>query len=192
MPFLFYLVTAFFGLAAGLAATLAVTRSGASPFASHVGPWEFSPRAGAPDNDPYSRAKQFAEGEWPLAAGEGYSLRATTDRSGAPLESRCRYRLESPFPAARYWTVTLTDPRGRLVANLAERHGFTSAEIIRGHDGAFSIVIGPDPMAGNWLPSGRAGGGFILTLRFYETPLSATATELDPRSLPALGKLDCP
>ena len=40
-------------------------------------------------------------------------------------------------PAARFWTLTLYDTKGRLVANSLQRYGFTSQEIIRSSDGSF-------------------------------------------------------
>ena len=45
-------------------------------------------------------------------------------------------------PAARYWTLTLYDPDGRLVANAIDRHSFTSDEIVRDIDGRFAITVG--------------------------------------------------
>lgn len=192
MRLAFILLVALAGLASGLALTSFAIGPAGRYFARVVLPWEFSPRLGAPEIDPYSRARVFAEGELPLAAGEGYALRARSDGSGAPLLARCRYRLTNPFPAARYWTVTLTDPSGRVIPNAAERNGFTSAEIVRLNEAGFAIEIGPDPIAGNWLPTGRREGQFLLILRFYETPLSATATSLDPRALPRLTRENCP
>lgn len=191
MRFLLLLIVALAGLAGGLGLTwFAVAGQHDMPQKVLQG-WAFNPRIGAADIDPYSRARLFHEGELPLASGEGFALRARADHEGQPLSRRCAYRLVSPFPAARYWTVTLTDGQGRLIANLAERHGFTSAEIVRPAEGPFSISIGPEPLAGNWLPTGREPGPFLLTIRFYETPLAATATQLDVRALPRLTRIGC-
>lgn len=179
-------------LAVGLGLTRFATGPGARYLVQDVEGWEFSPRIGAPEIDPYARARLFSDGELPLAAGEGYALRRRNDADGIRLDSHCRYRLSSPFPSARYWTATLSDRTGYLVKNLAERSSFTSAEIVRSHDGTFTIEIGPDPLVGNWLPTRRTDGPFELILRFYETPLSATATQFDPRSIPTLRRLACP
>lgn len=183
-------------LAAGFAGGLTLTRlsvgAAAPMLATRIGVWTFAPRIGAPEIDPYSRARLFADGELPLAAGEGFSLVARRAGNDAVLDRRCRFRLTGAMPQARYWTLTLMDPRGRLLDNLVGRHAFTSAEIIRAHDGTFSIEIGPEPMAGNWLPTGGAAGPFILMLRLYETPLSATATVLEPRLVPRLEHHGCP
>lgn len=191
MRVLAVLITLLAAIAAGTMLTIAAIGPGAALLVRQVGPWEFSPRAGAPDIDPYARARLFSEGELPLAAGEGYTLRARQDETGAALDSACRYRLASPVPPARYWTVTITDRTGRLIPNLAERHGFTSAEIVRREDGRFAIALGPEPLAGNWLPTGAVRQPFVILFRFYETPLAATATTLDPAMLPRLERIGC-
>jgi hypothetical protein len=190
MRILAVLVMVLAGIAAGIGLTAYAVGPAGRVFARIAGVWEFSPAVGATSVDPFTRARLFAEGELPLAAGEGYALRARLDDTGASLDGRCTYRLSSPFPAARYWTATLTDSAGRPVPNLAGRHGFTSAEIVREANGTFSIEIAPAPLAGNWLPGGM--GAIEIILRFYETPLSATATQLDPRTLPALTRISCP
>ncbi|WP_284178651.1 DUF1214 domain-containing protein [Rhabdaerophilum sp. SD176] len=192
MRLLLLLIVALAGLASGGALTfLAVAGPTAFPHAL-TGGWLFLPRQGAPEIDPYARARMFYEGELPLAAGEGFALRARADSDGKTLSSRCEYRLWAPFPTARYWTVTLVDGAGRLVPNLAERHGFTSAEIIRPAEGPFTIEIGPEPLPGNWLPTGRPEQDIQIIIRLYETPLAATATQLDPRTIPRLSRIRCP
>ena len=57
-------------------------------------------------------------------------------------------------PAARFWTLTLYNPDGELVANSINRYGFTSQEIVRHADGSFEIVVAPRANPGNWLPTG--------------------------------------
>jgi hypothetical protein len=191
MRFLLVLIAVMSGLAGGIALVALAIGPGSSILVRRIGVWEFSPRVGAPDIDPYARARLFTEGELPLAAGEGYTLRARRDGSGEALDAGCRYQVTSPVPSARFWSVTLVDPSGRLIPNLAERHGFTSGEITRSGDGTFAIAIGPEPLPGNWLPTNRQIGRFIIVFRFYETPLSAPATALEPKGLPRLEKIGC-
>lgn len=191
MRFFLFLIVVVAGALAGLALTERAVRPDSLFLASRFPPWEFSPHIGAADIDPYTRGRLFALGDLPLASGEGFSLFARQDESGAPLERRCRYTLASPFPAARFWTLAITDPSGKALANLAERHGFTSAEILRDAEGPFVVTIAPEPASGNWLPTGGREGSFVIALRFYETPLAATATRLDRRFLPRLSKQEC-
>jgi hypothetical protein len=191
MNFFFILFSVLIGIGAGMGLTALVVGPSGALLMQQAGGWEFSPRIGSPEIDPYSRARLFFEGELPLAAGEGYSLRARRDALGDLLRTQCTYSVKSPFPVARYWTMTLTDTFGHPIPNLAGRNGFTSAEIIRISESGFSIDIGPHPLAGNWLPTGGEDKPFELVLRFYETPLSATATQFDPRLLPVISPLGC-
>jgi hypothetical protein len=192
MRLLLILLVALAGLAAGLGVT--VWTVAVSPAFPHrlTGGWLFLPRQGAPDIDPYAKARMFHEGELPLAAGEGFALRTWLDAEGNTLSTRCDYRLSAPFPDARYWTVTLIDRQGRLLPNQADRHGLTSAEIVRPAEGPFTIEIGPEPLAGNWLPTLREAMPFQVMIRLYETPLAASATQLDLRTLPRLSRIRCP
>lgn len=185
------LIAALAGLTAGFTLTAFIVDRGISFDAQQLGIWEFVPRIGAADMDPYRRAHLFAAGELPLASGEGLVLRTGRDQDGLPLRGDCRYRFTGPVPAARYWTLVLNTPDGQAFANPAGRNGFTSAEIVRVHGGGFAIEIGPQALAGNWLPS-PPGRPFTLIVRLYETPLSAAATKLDAANLPVLTRLGCP
>ena len=62
------------------------------------------------------------------------------DDGGKPLDGRCDVVISGNTPAARFWTLTLYDADGRLVANALNRHGFTSQEIVRKTDGNFEIT----------------------------------------------------
>lgn len=179
------------GILAGVALTALVARDGIVFDQRAIGPWVVAARIGSEAIDPYARARLLVSGELPLANGEGFSLVASRDSDGQALDGRCIYRLSGAFPAARFWTLTLATPDGRLTANPLERNGFTSAEILRFAGGQFSIEIGATPLAGNWLPN-PASGGFLLILRLYETPLSATATVLETRMVPTLARVGCP
>ena len=58
-----------------------------------------------------------------------------------PLDGRCDVVVSGVTPAARFWTLTLFDRKGHLVANSLQRYGFTSQEIVRGSDGQFEIRV---------------------------------------------------
>jgi hypothetical protein len=98
--------------------------------------------------------------------------------------------LSGTTPQARFWTLTLYDPEGRLVANSVQRQGFTSQEIIRKADGSFDVTVGPRARPGNWLPTGGVEK-YVLVLRLYDTPVGmATRTGRDA-PMPALVKRAC-
>ena len=94
-------------------------------------------------------------------------------------------------PQARYWTLTLYDPQGRLVANSIDRHGFTSQEIVRHADGSFDITVGPRARPGNWLPTGGVER-YVLVLRLYDTPVGVATRTGREAPMPAVTQRGCP
>ncbi len=178
------------GLALGLfVSALALTHL--SPFDRvRLRAWSVEARAGSVEADPYTRARIAQSGEVPLAIGEGLKLIAREDDTGRPLDARCVYRIGPRAPAARYWTLSVTDPDGFPIANPAERYGFRSSEVLRSGDGDFAIVAAAKVQPGDWLPIG-APGPFALVLRLYDSPLGATAAAMDPASVPRVTRLAC-
>ena len=116
---------------------------------------------------------------------------ATTDDRKRPLDGRCDVVVSGVTPAARFWTLTLYDTKGHLVANSLLRYGFTSQEIIRGADGAFEVRVAARSRAGNWLPTGGIER-YALMLRLYDTPVGvATRTQRDA-PMPSVTIVGCP
>ena len=104
-----------------------------------IGAWTARPKTGTADIDPYSRAAVARSGELPIGSGDGVAFIASTDDKDRPLDGRCDVVVSGVTPAARFWTLTLYDTKGQLVANSLQRYGFTSQEIVRSADGAFEI-----------------------------------------------------
>jgi hypothetical protein len=98
--------------------------------------------------------------------------------------------LSGITPQARFWTLTLYNPEGRLVANSAQRHGFTSQEIIRNADGSFDVTVGPRARPGNWLPTGGVDK-YLLVLRLYDTPIGMAMRTGRDAPMPAITKRAC-
>ena len=137
----------------GLGTTwLALTR-GTAFGAVAIGAWTALPKSGTRDVDPYARAAIARSGELPVGSGDGVAFFARTDDDGRPLDGRCDVRISGTTPQARFWTLTLYDPQGRLIGNAIDRQGFTSQEIVRNADGSFDVVVAPRARAGNWLPT---------------------------------------
>ena len=156
-----------------------------------IGAWTARPKTGTADIDPYSRATIVRNGELPIGTGDGVAFTATTDDSRKPLDGRCDVVVSGVTPAARFWTLTLYDGKGHLVANTLQRYGFTSQEIVRGADGAFEIRVASRSRAGNWLPTGGLER-YALMLRLYDTPVGvATRTQRDA-PMPAIATVGCP
>jgi len=174
----------------GLGATyLALTRGAA--FASlSIGSWTAWPKTGTVEADPYARATISRTGQLPVALGDGVSFTAQADDSGKVLDGRCDVILSGVTPAARFWTLTLYNVRGDLVANSVGRYGFTSQEIVRNADGSFEIAVGPRSNPGNWLPTGGVER-YALILRFYDTAVGVATKAGREVPMPAISTRSC-
>jgi hypothetical protein len=174
----------------GLGMTWLALTQGTAYGGVSIGAWTAWPKSGTPGIDPYARAMVARSGELPVGSGDGVAFFARSDDAGRPLDGRCDVILSGVTPQARYWTMTLYDPEGRLVANSVQRYGFTSQEIIRRADGSFEVMIGPRARPGNWLPTGGVER-YVLVLRLYDTPIGmATRTGRDV-SMPAISHKAC-
>src|SRR3954466_5370100 len=141
-----------------------------------IGAWTARPRTGTSEIDPYARASIARSGELPVGTGDGVAFSAAKDDKNRPLDGRCDVVVSGVTPAARFWTLTLYDPKGQLVANSLQRYGFTSQEVIRGADGQFEVRITSRARSGNWLPTGGIER-YALMMRLYDTPVGvATRT----------------
>src|SRR6201992_1641564 len=137
----------------GVGSTWMTTTRGTELGTLTIGAWTARPRTGTTDIDPYSRATITRNGELPIGTGDGIAFTAKSDDKKKPLDGRCDVVVSGVTPAARFWTLTLYDSKGRLVANTLQRYGFTSQEIVRSADGGFEIHIASRARAGNRLPA---------------------------------------
>jgi hypothetical protein len=177
--------------AVGLGSTWMTTTRGTELGTLTIGAWTARPRTGTVDIDPYSRATITRNGELPIGTGDGIAFTASADDKKKPLDGRCDIVVSGVTPPARFWTLTLYDNKGRLVANSLQRYGFTSQEIVRGADGGFEIHIASRSRSGNWLPTGGIER-YALMLRLYDTPVGvATRTQRDA-PMPQVATVGCP
>ena len=174
----------------GVGATWMTTTRGTEIGALTIGSWTARPRTGTADVDPYSRATIVRNGELPIGTGDGVAFTATADDGKKALDGRCDVVVSGVTPPARFWTLTLYDRKGHLVANSLQRYGFTSQEIVRQSDGSFEIRIASRSRAGNWLPTGGIER-YALMLRLYDTPVGvATRTQRDA-PMPTISTVGC-
>jgi hypothetical protein len=174
-----FLLTLAVAAAIGLGTTWIAVTQGAASGGITIGAWTAWPKVGTPEIDPYARAMIARSGELPIGSGDGVAFSARADDTGRPLDGRCEVAVAGITPQARYWTLTLYDLAGRLVANSIQRYGFTSQEIVRRADGIFEVTASPRARPGNWLPTG-AIERYVLVLRLYDTPVGvATRTGRD-------------
>ncbi|HZS64557.1 MAG TPA: DUF1214 domain-containing protein [Xanthobacteraceae bacterium] len=175
----------------GLGATWWTLAEGTAFGALRVGAWTAWPRTGTIGIDPYARAGIARTGQLPVGIGDGVAFLARTDEKRRLFDGRCDVDIQGITPAARFWTLTLYDPEGRLVPNSVNRHGFTSEEILRNTDGSFEIRVGPRARAGNWLPTGGIEH-YVLMLRLYDTPVGVTTRSGRETPMPSVTTEHCP
>ena len=175
----------------GLGSTYFALSRGAAFGSLSIGSWTAWPKSGTADADPYARATIARTGQLPMALGDGVSFSAQADDKGRVLDGRCDVVVSGVTPAARFWTLTLYNAAGELVANSVGRYGFTSEEIIRSADGSFTITVAPRANPGNWLPTGGVER-YGLVLRFYDTAIGVATRASREVPMPAIKTRDCP
>lgn len=185
------LVTLIIATIVGLGTTWLTATRGVDVGTIKIGPWTARPKTGTSDIDPYSRASVARSGELPVGTGDGVMFTATTDDTGRKLDGRCDVVVKGVTPAARFWTITIYDPRGRLVANSLQRYGFTSQEIVRASDGSFELRVTSRSRAGNWLPTGGVDR-YMLALRLYDTPVGVGTRTQKDAPMPSIMTVGCP
>ena len=175
----------------GLGATWFALSRGTAFGGVTIGAWTAWPKSGTPEIDPYARAVVAQTGRLPIGSGDGVAFYASNDDEGRVLDGRCEVTVNGTTPPARFWTLTLYDRDGRLVANSLNRYGFTSQEIIRRADGSFTILVAPRARAGNWLPTAGVDR-YVLVLRFYDTPVGVAERTGREAPMPSVAEGACP
>jgi hypothetical protein len=177
--------------ALGLGLTWLTLSKGVAFGGVSIGAWTAYPKIGTIEIDPYARATLARTGLLPVGSGDGIAFIARVDDRGRPFDGRCDVTVHGTTPPARFWTLTLYDPDGRLVANSVNRYGFTSQEIVRRSDGSFDIVIAPRARSGNWLPTGGVER-YLLIMRFYDTPIGVATRTGRESPMPTIAQGACP
>ena len=183
-------ITFLIAAAVGLGATWLTLTRGVAFGSLNIGAWTAWPKSGSVDIDPYARANIARTGELPTGMGDGVAFYASSDDARNSFDGRCTFTISGMTPVARYWTITLYNPEGKLVANSIDRHSFTSDEIVRDSDGGFAITVAPLARPGNWLPTGGADK-FVLVLRLYDTPLGVSTGTTKEGPMPAIVRKGC-
>jgi hypothetical protein len=175
----------------GLGMTYFALSRGAAFGALTIESWSAWPKSGTNDADPYARASIARTGRLPIALGDGVSFTLKADDNGKALDGRCNVAISGITPAARYWTLTLYNADGALIANTVNRYGFTSEEVVRRADGNFEIIVAPRANPGNWLPTGGADR-YQLLLRLYDTAVGVSTKAGREVPMPQVSTRSCP
>lgn len=174
------------GIALGLvSAGWALQRAGGLAAAPAGGPWRVTTQAGSSNADLHTRASVALGGLLALSRKEALYYVARADSAGAPLRSRCRYRVSGSAPAARWWSVTAYADDLFLFDNAAGRHSLGSTTLRLDAARRFAFESGPSAPASTsdalpWLPT-PGDRGLVFTLRLYQPEGAAfDAPRIDP------------
>ena len=185
-----YTITLVGGLAVGLGAAWALTSGGVQDGQIANGPWTTSLGYGTKATDAVTRAAVARAGLLALPAKETVYWSAKSDVAGAALDGNCRYSLSGTALDARWWSVTIYDQAGYLVANPANSWSVNGANVALDAKGEWRVTIAPTkPAEGAWLP-GIKGQPFHLTLRMYN-PGKAFRADPAKAVLPKIVKEGC-
>lgn len=181
----------------GLCSAWFVLKSTAS-FGEPIGPWRVSTLAGSADADLYTRARVALGGLLALNRQETMYYLADSDSSGAPLRSRCTYRVSGKPPAARWWSVTAYAEDFFLFPVDSRRYSVNGGTAALDAQGRFAFISAPrqpvNTVSGGgeqpWLPT-PGERGLMFTLRVYNPApaLAAAPASLEPPRIERLG--DC-
>lgn len=181
------------GIAAGTGYAISQVRGGFADGTIRNGPWTSGKSFGSADASALTRAKVALSGLLALPAKEAMYFTASVDSEGRPLEGRCRYALKGGALEARWWSLTLYDPKGYLVANTRNLYSAGSASILMNESmpPTWVVFVGPDNSADttNFIPTGGSKN-FDLTLRTYH-PMGALFATPGKVALPSITRESC-
>jgi hypothetical protein len=157
-----------------------------------IGPWRHWRTEGRADADPYTRAHLTGSGMIRISSDSAGIFDASVDSAGARLHSSCDYLIEGANMGKMWWSLTVFDASGKLIANDASRYSFTSDTVALNPDGSFIVTLGRDARPGNWLPTSGAGRLILnFTILDPATGLSEDARAERNKLLPAIRREGC-
>lgn len=154
------------------------------------GPWVGWTSAGRADADPYTRAHFARLGTLQLTTDVALTYLAYTDSDGNRLHSSCDYLVEGRDAGGHWWSLTVFNDRGDLIANPAQRHAYTSETVALRSDGTFGVALAREASPGNWVPTGGAGRLALMYTTFDAATPMLGKTE-GPKALPVIRRVQC-
>lgn len=179
-------------LIGGLGSSWYMVEAGSALTTKTYGPWLMWTNAARADADPYTRAHFARMGALPMSTEVAETYIARTDSEGSRLHSSCDYAVEGRDLARSWWSLAVFDDSGRLVANVAGRHVFTSDTVALNPNGTFLATLARDARPGNWLPTGGAGRlAVVFTVLDLGLGNSEKTAASDDKRLPVIRKGTC-
>lgn len=184
-----YAIAGVVGLAIGAGVAVQAVRSGTLGGEIVNGPWSTGRDIGTANASALTRAVVALRGLLALPASEARYFTARRDSTGRPLDGNCTYVVSGGPIEARWWSITLYDGAGWLIANRWNRHSLGSGALPVAADGNWRFTVSPTPVAGPWVPT-ATDGAFDLTLRTYR-PRGAVAANPGSAHLPTITRQGC-
>lgn len=185
-----YVLLVVLGLVLGFGLAVRSVRAGGLGSGERIGAWETGRDFGSKDQSARTRAVVALRGLLALPASEARYYTAGVDDGGQPLTANCSYRLTGGRLAAQFWTMTLYDRAGYLVPNAAGVFSVGSMTMPAAEQGRWTILVGPTPQPGRWLPTDATADPFALTLRAY-LPADGGNGNFTAAELPSIRKEGC-
>jgi hypothetical protein len=181
-----------FVLTAGLWSSRTMITRGSEISVTTLGSWKQWRYEGRRDADPYTRAHLGNSGMLRISSDSAGVFDASIDSLGARLHSSCDYVIEGSSMGKLWWSISVFDSSGDLIANDANRYTFTSDTAALNPDGSFIIALGRDARPGNWLPTSAAGRLILnFTILDPSTGLSDDARIERNKLLPIIRREAC-
>jgi len=184
-----YLICGILGVLIGAGSAAWSIRIGALGSNQKIGAWTTGKDYGTAGASAYTRAVVALRGLLALPATEARYYNAAVDSTGRPLEGRCRYRVVGVGLPTKWWSLTLYDREGYLVANQPGLYSVGSAGLPSAEQAHWMVTVAPDQQPGHWLPTGRVAR-FELTLRAY-LPDDRGKGNFTKEQLPVITREDC-
>jgi hypothetical protein len=178
------------GVAVGTGTAIVSVRAGAFGARDALGPWTTGRDYGSAEAGAYTRAVVALRGLLALPAREARYYNAAVDNEGRPLDGHCRYAVRGGEGNGAWWSLTLYDREGYLVANPPGIYSVAGAALPPAERAGWTVAVAPGPQPGHWLPSGGLER-FELTLRVY-LPADGGQGNLPDERLPSIERLGCP
>ena len=185
-----FLICGIAGAALGVGAAVWNVRAGAWGSSLSIGPWTSGTDYGSAEAGAYTRAVVALRGLLALPRREARYYNAAVDDAGRPLDGRCRYRISGGSVGGQWWSLTLYDRDGYLVANRPGIFSVASGAMAPSERSRWAIAVAPEPQSGHWLPTGGVER-FELTLRVY-LPENGGRSNLSRERLPRIQRIGCP
>ncbi|MGL4313346.1 MAG: DUF1214 domain-containing protein [Sphingomonas sp.] len=184
-----YLIAIVLGVLLGAGGAVLAVRAGGFGAQERIGPWTTGKDFGTTHASAYTRAVVALYGLLALPASEARYYTADHDDAGQPIDAKCRYRVRGGALPAAWWSLTVYDPAGYLIANPADVYSVGSLGLPAAEQAQWSVVVAPTAQPGHWLPSG-GNGHIALTLRTY-LPAQEGKVSLTSAQLPHIVKEGC-